>query len=229
LVSVLGAALVAGFLSWGIGEAMHGYYRPSKAAARGRFDFSALNREQAVADRKNAAIAFGTFGALLASSLGLAGGLGRGSVLAIAIASLSGLVLGGIAGGLVAYALTPLFSRLYDDANPLLLLPVLIRGGIAAVIGMAAGMALGLGHRGLAGALRPMTGGLLGSLLGVIASEAINASIYPFDRNDQAIPTSMIARLLCYLCVAVGTALGAVILGRGRSEEVNSRTASIVP
>jgi hypothetical protein len=69
---------------------------------------------------------------------------------------------------------------------------------------MAAGLALGLGHRGPAGALRPMTGGLIGGLLGVIAAEAIIAGLYPMDPNDQVIPTPMIACLLGYLCVAGG-------------------------
>ena len=228
LVSALGAALVAGLLSWGIGEAMHDYYRPSKAAFRGRYDFSALNREKGVADRKNAAIAFGTFGALLACSLGVAGGLGRWSARAIATAMGSGFVVGGLAGGLAAYEIAPIFARYYNYANPLLL-PVLVRGGLAAVIGMAAGLALGLGHRGPAGALRSMTGGLLGGLLGVLAAEAIIAALYPMDPNDQVIPTSRIARLLGYLCVAGGVALGAVLLGRGRSNRVIGGAAPIAP
>jgi hypothetical protein len=226
LVWALGAALIAGALSWRIGESMHGYYRPSKAAYRGRYDFSALNQEQMIADRKNAAIAFATFGALLASSLGAAGGLGRRSGKAIAIATLTGLVVGGLGGGLVAYGMAPIFSRNFSNANPVLLLPVLVRGGICAVIGMAAGMALGLGYRGLVGIPRPLTGGLLGSLLGVIASEAINAVLDPMDRNDQVISTSMAARFLCYLCVAGCTALGSVILGRRPSGGAIAETSS---
>jgi hypothetical protein len=224
----MGSALVAGLLSWSIGEAMHDYYRPSKAAIRGRYDFSALNREKGVADRKNAAIAFGTFGALLASSLGAAGGLRRWSARAIATAMVSGLVVGGLAGGLVGYEIAPIFTRYYNYANPLLL-PVLVRGALAAVIGMAAGLALGLGHRGPAGALRPLSGGLLGGLLGVIAAEAVIPALYPMDPNDQVIPTSTIARLLDYLCVAGGVALGAVMLGRGRTDRGIGGTASSAP
>src|SRR5258708_6751527 len=81
LVPAFGAALLAGFLAWGVGEKMHAYYRPSKAANRGRFDFSALNRELAIAGQKNAVISFGTFGALLGSMVGAAGGLARRSVM----------------------------------------------------------------------------------------------------------------------------------------------------
>jgi hypothetical protein len=182
LVSALGAALVAGFLAWGVGEKMYAYYRPSKAAYRGRYDFSALNREQAIADQKNAVIAFGTFGALLASLVGAAGGLARRSVMATSGATLAGLLGGGIGGGLAAYGLAPLFVRFYSDFNPLLLLPVFVRGGICAVIGAAAGLAFGLGKSGPACALRSLTGGLLGSVLGIVAFESVNALLFPMDR-----------------------------------------------
>jgi hypothetical protein len=198
---------------------MYAFYRPSKAAFRGRYDFSALNREQAIADQKNAMIAYAAFGALLATLVGATGGLARRSVIGVSIGTLAGLLLGGVGGGLAAYCLAPLFVRFYSDANPLLLLPVLVRGGICAVIGAAAGTALGLGHSGPAGALRSLTGGLIGSVLGIIAFESVNASLFPMDRNDNAIPSTTLARLLCYLCVAVGVAAGAVVFGRGRSRE----------
>jgi hypothetical protein len=213
-VSVFGAALVAGFLAWGVGEKMHAFYRPSKGAFRGRYDFSALNREQAVADQKNAVIAFGTFGAVLASLLGAIGGLARRSVVAVSSVMLAGLLAGGLAGGLTAYGVAPLFGRFYSDADPVLLLPFLIRGGICAVIGMVVGLAFGLGKGGPTDALRSLTGGLLGGVLGIIAFEAVNAFFFPMDRNDNAIPTTILARFLCYLCVAVGVASGVVILGR---------------
>jgi hypothetical protein len=217
LVTALGAALLAGYLAWGVGEKMYAYYRPSKAAYRGRYDFSALNREQAIADQKNAMIAFGSFGALLAMLMGAAGGLARRSVTTVSGATLAGLLSGGIGGGLAAYGLTPLFVRFYSDYNPLLLLPVIVRGGICAVIGAAAGLAFGLGKSGRAGGLGSVTGGLLGSILGIVAFESLNALLFPMDRNDKAIPSTIIARLLCYLCVAVGVAAGAVVFGRARS------------
>jgi hypothetical protein len=154
---------------------------------------------------------------LLGSMVGAAGGLTRRSVMAVSSATLAGLLGGGIGGGLAAYGLTPLFVRYYSDYNPLLLLPVIVRGGICAVIGVAAGMAFGLGKSGPAGALRSLTGGLLGSVLGIVVFESVNALLFPMDRNDNAIPTTAIARLLCYLCVAVGVAAGAVYFGRDRS------------
>src|SRR5215472_9987085 len=64
------AALVAGVLAWCVGETMHDYYQPSAEAKRSRYDFSRLNREQAIADQKNASIAFGAFGGLLGLLVG---------------------------------------------------------------------------------------------------------------------------------------------------------------
>src|SRR5262249_55444450 len=63
-VFVLGTALATGILAWAIGEMMYDYYGASVAARRNRFAFAVANREQGIADQKNAAIAFGTFGAL---------------------------------------------------------------------------------------------------------------------------------------------------------------------
>ncbi len=65
----VGAALVAWVsCAWGIGEKTYDYYRPSAKAlkAAAARDFTALNREKRIADQKNTAIAFGTFGASLA-------------------------------------------------------------------------------------------------------------------------------------------------------------------
>ena len=62
-----------------------------------------------------------------------------------------------------------------------------------------------------------LIGGLAGSVCGTIAFEVVNAVLFPADRNDAVIPSSMQARLLAYLFVSVGVALGAVLFGRHRS------------
>jgi hypothetical protein len=211
------AAVIAAFLAWGIGEKMYDYYRPSGTAQRDPRDFTALNREKRIADQKNTAIAFGTFGALFGLMFGLAGGaLGR-SIPGGAGAALAGLLLGGIGGTLVSYELAPIFARFYSDENPSLLLSFLVRGGAWAVVGMAAGLALGWGWHGFAGIRRTLFGGLAGSLIGTMAFEMGNAMVFPSDRNDAVIPTSMAARLLAYLLVSAGVAVGAVLLERQRS------------
>jgi hypothetical protein len=201
---------------------MSDYYGPSAAALRSRYDFTALNREQLVADRKNAAIAFGTFGALVGLFAGAAGGALRRSISAGASAALAGLLLGGIGGATAGYELAPVFGWYYSDVEPSLLLPLLIRGGIWAVVGMTAGLALGCGWHGARGILLTLTGGLAGSVIGTLAFEVVVALIFPADRNDKILPSSPVTRLLAYLFVAAFVALGAVTLGRGGSRRASS-------
>jgi hypothetical protein len=209
----VGAALVAAILAWGIGERTHNYYGPSAKAqqlANAR-DFTALNRETQIADQKNTAIAFGSFGAVLGTCLGAVGGALRRTIPGGAIAALAGLLLGGISGALVSYELTPVYARFYSDETPSLLLSLLVRGGIWAVIGMAAGLALGWGRRGIRGIPEIMIGGLIGSICATVAFEVVNAVLFAGDRNDAVIPSSMQSRLLAYLLVSAGAAIGAVL------------------
>jgi hypothetical protein len=216
LVYAVVAALVAGFLAWGVGEKTYDYYRIPASALSSR-DFQAMNREKRIADQKNTAIVFGTFGALLGLLSGAAGGAVRRSIPGGASAALAGLLLGGIGGALVGYELAPIFARFYSDESPSLLLSFLVRGGIWAVAGMTAGLALGWGGQGFLGIPRALIGGLTGSVCGTVAFEVVNAVLFPGDRNDAVIPSSMLARLLACVFVSVGAAIGAVLIGRHRS------------
>jgi hypothetical protein len=216
LVYTIGAALVAGLLAWGIGEQTYGYYRPSAASQSGR-DFRALNREEGTSDQKNSAIAFGTFGALLGLLFGAAGGALRRSIPSGAGAALAGLMLGGIGGVMMSYALAPIFRRLLSDESPSLVGSFLVRGGIWGVVGMMAGLALGWGWKGTRGIPGALVGGLAGSICGTIAFEVVNAVLFPADRNDAVIPSSTQTRLLAFLFVSVGAAIGAVLVGRHQS------------
>jgi hypothetical protein len=214
LVYAIVAAFVAGFLAWGIGEITHDYYRPSAKAQQSARAFTALNREQGIADQKNTAIAFGAFGAVLGLLSGAAGGALRRSIRGGVSAAIAGLLLGGIGTALVSYGLAPIFARYYSDETGSLILSFLVRGGIGAIVGMTAGLALGWGWRGTPAIPRALVGGLAGGVCGTIAFEVINAVAFPADRNDAVIPRSMQTRLLAYVLVSVGAALGAVLMGR---------------
>ncbi len=71
----LAAAAIAGLLTWAVGEKTYGLYHPPKEAYKNRFAFAEIIRHELVADQKNGAIAFGTFGASLGLLCGAAGGL----------------------------------------------------------------------------------------------------------------------------------------------------------
>jgi len=208
---VVAASLLAGVLAWAVGETTYNHFRPSAKAQQNRFEFAALNREENQASQKNAAVAYGTFGALLGLLLGAAGGLSRESGSALSTASLTGLAVGGVGAALAAYGMARVVSRFYSDVDPSLMLSVLVRGSIAAVLGLAAGLALGLGRFGRAGVIRPLIGGLVGGVLGIVAFEVLYAVAFPFDRNDNPIPGSSLARLSLYVLTALGAAVGSVI------------------
>jgi hypothetical protein len=215
-VSGIGAALVAAFLAWGIGEKTYNYYQPSIKKPISR-DFTAMNREERIAAQKNTTLAFGTFGAVLGLLSGLAGGAARRTIAGGMRAALAGLLLGGITAAAVSYGLAPVFARYYSDEGQSLLLSFLVRGAICAVVGTTAGLALGWGWQAAPGIPRALIGGLAGGVCGTVAFEVVNAVLFPGDRNDAVIPSSTSARLLAYLLVAVGAASGAVLFGGSRA------------
>lgn len=216
-ILTLGAAVIAGLLTWAVGEKTYRLYRPSKEAYANRYAFAELLRQELVADRKNGAIAFGTFGACLGLLCGAAGGMERRSTSGLVTAALAGLVSGGLLSGAAGYLIAPMLPRYYDDADPTILLPLLVRGGIVAAVGLTAGLAFGLGREGPSGLWRPLAGGLIGSLIGIMAFEMIYALAFPTVRNDNAIPLSTTIRLLCYLSVAIGVAAGMLMMDLGRT------------
>jgi hypothetical protein len=220
LVYAVGAATIAGFLAWGIGEKTYEYYRPPPSAFSSR-EFRALNREKQIADQKNTTIAFGTFGALLGLLSGAAGGAVRRSIPGATRAALAGLLLGAIGGAVVSFEAVAIFARFYSDETPSLLLSFLVRGGIWAVVGMTAGLALGWGWQSSLGIPRALIGGLAGGVCGTVAFEVVNAVLFPGDRNDAVIPSSTQARLLACVFVSVSVAMGAVLIGRHRSWPAN--------
>ena len=91
-----------------------------------------------------------------------------------------------------------------------------VRSCIWAVVGMTAGLALGWGWRGLSGVTPVLTGGMAGGVCGTVTFEVVNAVLFPAQRNDAVIPSSIEARLLSYLFVSVGAAIGAVLVARHR-------------
>jgi hypothetical protein len=213
IACAIAAALVVGFLAWGIGERTYGYYEIPGSAQSGR-DISGLTRAERIVDQKNTALAFGTFGALMGLLSGAGGGALRRSIPHGASAALAGFLLGGVTAALVSYELVPIFDRFYSDESGSLLVSLGARGAIWVIIGMTAGLALAWGWQGLRGIPWGLTGGLVGAGCATIAFEVVNAVLFPADRDDAVIPSSTQTRLLAYLFVSVGVAIGAVLFRR---------------
>ena len=186
----LAAGLIAGLIAWVGGEATLDNYRVSEEAAGRAFDFSQLNVEMRAANARNAAIAFGLLGAALGLALGLAAGMARGRPRSGLVGGVIGLVLGGAAGGLVPFVAVPIYYDQVDPTAPTLLLPMMVNGAVWAPIGLAAGIAFGLGLGGRRRIGAAMVGGLVGGVLGTAVVETINAVAFPLARSEQFIPSA---------------------------------------
>ncbi len=124
---------------------------PENFASLGAYDKSAAIADATTegnigAERLNSAIAYGVLGAVLAGGLGLAGGFARRSISGGLVAAVVGLVVGGVVGAGMSVALTPLFYKLLQpEVNPLAA-PFVSHSLLFAAIGVAGGLALGIGR-----------------------------------------------------------------------------------
>lgn len=230
---VVATALLAGALSWLVGEAAYDYFQPSEEAARQQYDFSALNREMAVAGGRNGAVAFGALGGLLGLAMGLVGGLARRSAHGALGAGLAGLVLGVAAGALPAFVLVPwhVQNRNNDPASLNLLTPLLVHIGLWCLLGLTAGLAYGLGRYGLerTALLKAALGGLIGAVVGAVVYEMIGAVAFPLSRTNEPISVTAATRLLARLCVAGFVAAGVLFALRPAEPRGVTERASGAP
>jgi hypothetical protein len=156
-------------------------------------------------------LCFGMLGAALGLGLGLAGGLARRSAGAALGAGGLGLALAAAAGACAAAGLVPYYlAHVNRDADDLLL-PLLIHAGCWAPIGAAAGLAYGVGMRGVRGALAALLCGLLGALIGTLVFEVIAPFAFPLAKTSEPISASWGSRLLARLSIALFTAAGAAL------------------
>ncbi len=227
----LAAGLIAFLASWLVGEAAHGYFRPTIVHPPGWEDMNPYAKSDYIsretrqkrlpAEMKNTALAFGFLGAALGGSLGLAGGLVRRSPKGGLLGGARGAVIGLAAGAGASALMTSVFFRLLDDQGNLMV-PLLTHCVIAATVGAAGGLGFGAGLGDRRCIARAALGGLVGAALGGLVFEMINAVAFPLVRVSEPVPDGRTPRLLLHLCVsmiaAVGIALGARVPGKELSK-----------
>jgi hypothetical protein len=217
----LGAGLLAGAVSWLVGEASLNTFRPKmqRMMTPAGPMIGATAAEQTRADARNAALAFAVQGACLGLALGLAGGLARGAAGGGAVAGLAGAVLGGALALGAAVALQPVYDRnvQLDQVDQDLTVPLLVHGGIWGVAGLAGGLAFGLGLRGRRDLIaRAAVGGLVGALLATFVFEFTGAIMFPEAKTTRPLSLTWGSRLLARALVGLLAAAGVSALVAGR-------------
>jgi hypothetical protein len=211
---ILGLALVAGLAAWLVGEASLDYFKPSRAAAANYQDPTALNQEMPAVRARNGVLTFGALGGLVGLALGLAGGFSRRSANEALLGALVGLILGCLAGALPSLGLMPYqWRHRHDDPNNVeLLMPFLIHLGLWSGVGLAAGLAFGLGRYGFKGPrlVEAAFACLVGAMAGTFVFELLGALLLPMDNTANAVAQTATARLLARICVAGFVGLGAI-------------------
>jgi hypothetical protein len=212
--AILGLALLAGIAAWLVGESTLNYFQTSKAAENIR-DPTILNQEMPRVSSLNGAVGFGLFGALLGLAMGLAGGLARRSLGGAVIGAAAGLVLGTAAGALPSFAVMPWhWQHRNDDPGSLeLMVPLMVHLCLWSGIGLAAGLAFGIGSsRGFQPTrlFESALVGLVGAMLGTFIFEVGGAFLFPLARTASPFSDTSGTRLLARLCVAGFVGLGAL-------------------
>lgn len=221
-MGTLAAALLAGAAAWPVCEAFHEYFQPSEEAASQAYDFRQLNIEEAQTNSWNGAIVFGTLGGLLGMALGLAGGVTARSTRRAITGGLVGLVLGGLAGALPPFVIMPWhwMNKGDDPATLSLARPLMIHAGLWCGLGLAAGLAYGVGRFGgeRLTLVEAALGGLIGAAIGTFVYEMAGAMLFPLGRTADPIAAVPMARLLALLCVSGFIALGILLALRPSRE-----------
>ena len=224
VLSALGIGLGVGIVSWLIGEAAEDAFSPRTIAGslpNGIPTRIITDSARSVATIRNVTLSSGLFGALLGSSLGLAGAFARRDPRAVGRTVLIGLATGALAGAGAALPLVTLYFRSFERYAPEgLIEPLLVHAGIWGAIGAAGGLAFGLGAGGRGQWLRGLVGGLVGAVLGAAIYEIVGATAFPMSRtflpSAAEWPPRLMARLLVATLAAVGAALAVADGGRSK-------------
>jgi hypothetical protein len=233
----MAAAVVSGLATWLIHERTATVFAPPPRLVRVRGQV--MNRpsfeSRVAAELRNAAVAFGVFGAGFALAMGLAGGFWRGGPRAALSAGASGLLLGGAAGGAASVAVLPVYYHRLDVAHEALshdlILPFFVHAGIWSSVGATAGFAFGLGLQSGGRLAAVAARGLLGGLLGAAIYEVVAALVFPVGRTTEPLSGAWAPRLVGWLTVSIVSAACFVpaALSSGREARPPDPTGDLLP
>jgi hypothetical protein len=212
------AAIVAGVASWGVVEGIQGAYaasfEPESKPYPSAADMVRITRARIV----SGTIGYGATGALVGLALGLAGGASRKSGAAALKGGLAGLVVGGLAEAGVAFGGLSFIYKQMDLQADDMLQTLLSHEALWVVVGLAGGLAFGVGRGGWA---RAAVGGLIGAAIATVAYEFLGALGFPNDGTHQPYSNTPITRSLAQVLIPLGAALGAAassIVARKRAK-----------
>jgi hypothetical protein len=215
----LAAALLAGLVSWALGEwaVVHFAPRPEeilREAHRSGSTWHATVKLERVALMRSSLVSYGSLGALLGFALGLCGGRTlRSNVMAAS----SGLVVGGLGAMAGAWLFLPIHFRDVDFAlaNTIergLVVPLTVHAGMWVPIGLAAGLALGISLGGVARTIRTVVGGALGAAVGTVVYDLVGSLTFSAGPTAEPIPTTLWLRLIAHVGIALFATAGALTI-----------------
>jgi hypothetical protein len=218
----LTAGLIAGFVSWLIGEALHRRFDRPAPTLSGPPTSAEMMKSLFLAERTahawEAILGFGSLGGGLGLALGLAGGSARGSTRAALSAAIVGSILGGAVGVAAIKVVLPLYHRILDPDNNDLIVGIMTQVVISSAIGAAGGAAFGIGLGDRRRAVLAVLGGLLGAVAGALLYEMVGALAFPLDGTSKPVSATWGSRLFARLAVttlaSAGVAMG--ILDQGK-------------
>jgi len=209
------AGLLAGLVSFAIGEAVHEIIPAAKEEVNLMGNKSmVVNRSTSMAaDARNGALTFALLGLCLGGCLGLAGGLARRSTSGAVTGSMVGSLFGIALGAGVSLALLPrCLAMRYEYFKYDLLISLVMHGLIWGLLGAAAGLAyaVGIGKPRLSG--QAVTAGFTGAVLGAVVFELVGSAFCEAARTGEVISGSWQTRLMARLLVTLGTAVVIALL-----------------
>ena len=209
-LALIALAAAAGLASWLIGEQTREWAQIPLEISAKSYQFKELNAATIKVNSINGSLVYGVLGTL--TCLALTAVFKPRRPIKILVAG----AIGTLAGALPCFVVMPLhwMNRNQDPSVLDLTRPLLYHLGLWLPIGLAGGLAFGLGR----GVPRPqwpglMVSGMIGAMVGTLLYEFTGAIAMPMDLTVDPIAATAQARLLAHLavpvCIAASLAVGA--------------------